>query len=483
MEQTSSAAYPNILVVDYVKKARVASPQLLAKAGQFLHVGYQRLLTFECRGGGFEWYGRAPAVVWLSAYGLQEFSDMARVMDIDKAVITRTQDWLMKQRDRDGTWSNMGGSRGNAIAGVGDPRLLLTSYVVWSLVESGLKDPQLESSIQYLRNHLEDIRDNAYVLALTANALAAWDPKDDSTLKALQWLYELRQEKPEWKACSFPAPGRQSLTYARGDSITIETTALAVLAMLKAAQYPQTVDQALTYLLKSKGPNGTWGSTSATILSLKALVAGTGAQVPGKSGAFTILVNGKEAGTGKVDDFNADVLQLFDLKALTRTGANEIAIRPTGDVQMMYQIVGRHFEPWQGQAPPAEPALDLKVAYDRTELTTADKLHAVATLRYRGQTPTYMVIVDLGIPPGFAPDPAEFDKMVEQKKIDKYTLTARQITLYLGDVRPGDNLTFSYTLQPRYPLKAKSPPTVAYEYYTPANRAEARPVELTVRER
>jgi uncharacterized protein YfaS (alpha-2-macroglobulin family) len=110
MEQTSSAAYPNILVVDYVKKARVASPQLLAKAEQFLQVGYQKLLTFERPGGGFDWWGSGQPVVWLSAYGLLEFSDMARVMDIDTGVIARTQKWLMQQRDADGTWSNIGTS-------------------------------------------------------------------------------------------------------------------------------------------------------------------------------------------------------------------------------------------------------------------------------------------------------------------------------------------------------------------------------------
>ena len=39
MEQTSSAAYPNVLVADYVKKARVANPQILMKAEQHLNVG------------------------------------------------------------------------------------------------------------------------------------------------------------------------------------------------------------------------------------------------------------------------------------------------------------------------------------------------------------------------------------------------------------------------------------------------------------
>ncbi len=41
-EQTSSSAYPNILVVDYIKKTKMASPQMLLKAEQYLNVGYQR---------------------------------------------------------------------------------------------------------------------------------------------------------------------------------------------------------------------------------------------------------------------------------------------------------------------------------------------------------------------------------------------------------------------------------------------------------
>src|SRR6266850_120168 len=100
MEQTSSAAYPNILVVDYVKKARVASPQLLAKAEQFLQVGYQKLLTFERPGGGF---------------------------------VDRTQQWLLKQRAADGTWSTVGGTHGETIDRMGSAKLVLTSFVVWSL--------------------------------------------------------------------------------------------------------------------------------------------------------------------------------------------------------------------------------------------------------------------------------------------------------------------------------------------------------------
>jgi uncharacterized protein YfaS (alpha-2-macroglobulin family) len=264
-EQTSSAAYPNILIVDYIKKNRIASPQVLMKAEQYLNTGYQRLLTFERPGGGFDWWGSGEPLVWLSAYGLQEFADMAKVWPID-----RTQKFLMNKRDKDGTWSNIGATHGETIASMGDPKLLLTSYVTWSLLESGFDRKQLMPSVQYIRDHLKDAGDSAYILALAANALAAFDPKDDSTLEALTRLDKLRKELPEWRAVNFPGKST-SLTYARGDGVTIETTALAAYAMIKTGQFTTSANQALTYLVKTKQGDGTWGSTQATILSLKAL--------------------------------------------------------------------------------------------------------------------------------------------------------------------------------------------------------------------
>src|ERR1700752_3076979 len=178
MEQTSSAAYPNILVVDYVKKARVASPEMLMKAENYLNVGYQKLLTFERPGGGFDWWGSGPPLVWLSAYGLQEFNDMAKVYPVDRGVIDRTQKWLLKQQDKDGTWSNIGATHGETIASMGNAKLLLTSYVAWSLVDSGLKSAEVKKAVEYIRNNLDDAKDNAYILALAANALTSWDAKD-----------------------------------------------------------------------------------------------------------------------------------------------------------------------------------------------------------------------------------------------------------------------------------------------------------------
>jgi hypothetical protein len=66
--------------------------------------GYQGLLTFEVSGGGFSWFGQAPANKILTSYGLMEFADMARVHEVDPRVIERTQQWLAREQQSDGSW-------------------------------------------------------------------------------------------------------------------------------------------------------------------------------------------------------------------------------------------------------------------------------------------------------------------------------------------------------------------------------------------
>ena len=103
-EQTSSSTYPNVLALDYMKRTKKLTPEVHAKAEGYIANGYQRLLTFEVPGGGFSWFGQAPANKILTAYGLMEFNDMAKVSDVDPRLIERTRDWLARQQQPDGSW-------------------------------------------------------------------------------------------------------------------------------------------------------------------------------------------------------------------------------------------------------------------------------------------------------------------------------------------------------------------------------------------
>lgn len=42
--------------------------------------GYNHLLTFEAKSGGYEWFGESPGHEALSAYGLMQFFEMSEVL-------------------------------------------------------------------------------------------------------------------------------------------------------------------------------------------------------------------------------------------------------------------------------------------------------------------------------------------------------------------------------------------------------------------
>jgi uncharacterized protein YfaS (alpha-2-macroglobulin family) len=108
-EQTSSTTYPNVLALDYMQSTGKTTPETQMKAEQYINLGYQRLTTFEVSGGGFSLFGVAPADRMLTAYGLMEFIDMARVFPVDADFVSRAAQWLIAQQDGDGPGRTIAG--------------------------------------------------------------------------------------------------------------------------------------------------------------------------------------------------------------------------------------------------------------------------------------------------------------------------------------------------------------------------------------
>jgi uncharacterized protein YfaS (alpha-2-macroglobulin family) len=126
--------------------------------------------------------------------------------------------------------------------------------------------------------------------------------------------------------------------------------------------------------------------------------------------------------------------------------------------------------------------LDIDVDYDRRELSVNDIVRCTVTVRNNQQMTAKMVIVDVGIPPGFQVLSEDLEKLVKEKVIQKFSLTGRQVILYLDEVRAGSSITIAYRLKATCPVKASSGKAIAYEYYAPdETRAEATPIRLTVK--
>ncbi|MEM4251727.1 MAG: alpha-2-macroglobulin family protein, partial [Candidatus Bathyarchaeia archaeon] len=481
-EQTSSANYPNVLVLDYMKTTKRITPEIQAKAEGFVSLGYQKLVTFEVAGGGFSWFGDAPANKILTGFGLMQFYDMSHVHEVDPRLIRRTQDWLAAQQKPDGSWEpDARFIDEGATNNYHDDRLRIAAYLGWVLAYSGYSGEAVNRAKQYVEKTMTG-KEDPYTLAVIANFAAdfkrdnAWIERASNALIA---KVTEQERSALWKMENVKTP-----TYAQGGMADIETTALAAQALIKAGRSPQLAAKALQFLTEKKDAYGNWHSTQATILALKAfLLSQTRGVSADTEGVIAVKVNGKEAATFRIDKDNNDLLHQVDLKA--STGRNRVELAFSGKGSLLYQIVGRYYTPWTKKIEQQEPlSIDLK--YDRTRLEQDDIATATVTVRNQMRQSAKMVMIDLGIPPGFevlAEDLQEAVHLNAAEKfgnLTKFTVTARQIVLYLDGLKSGQSFSVKYRLKAKYPLKAKTPESRVYQYYNPEIGSKSQPVELSV---
>jgi uncharacterized protein YfaS (alpha-2-macroglobulin family) len=488
-EQTSSSTYPNVLALDYMKRTKKLTPEIHAKAEGYIANGYQRLLTFEVPGGGFSWFGSAPANKILTAYGLMEFSDMAKVYDVDPRLIQRTQEWLAQQQQADGSWNpDSSFINEGATNRYNSDTLRITAYLGWGLENTGYRGPAVEKAKNFVESRLGSSKLDSYTLAVIANFAADYGADRDFTRRTMQMLLDARIEKDDqawWSTDETPV-------YSIGPSASIETTGLAVQALLKWGQASSISRKALRYIAARKDASGAWGTTQATIMALRALLLASEKSSADVRGNLRVLLDGKPVETLPLTPENNDLLHQFVFKGIDAKVAHPVQLQFDGSGGLAYQVVGRYFVPWDQRSTEqklANEALSIDVSYDRTRLAQSDIATATARVKSNLDKTANMVMVDLGIPPGFdllSEDLQSFKEKTATAKtgrLEKFSLTATQAILYFNALAPGEPITLHFRLRAKYPIRAQTFQSRVYEYYDPEVSATARPVQLEVRAR
>ena len=479
-EQTSSSTYPNVLALDYMKRTKKLTPEVHAKAEGYIANGYQRLLTFEVRGGGFSWFGQAPANKILTAYGLMEFHDMAAVSDVDPRLIDRTASWLAAQQQPDGSWKpDTSFINEGATNRYNSDVLRITAYIAWSLANVGFQGPQLARARQYIESHLSSSLDT-YTLAVIANF--AVDMKSDPALtqRVLQALIAAGVQRDDQISWTTGETGFN----ATGASATVETTGLAAQAILKWGQSSETARKALNFLTAKKDAAGTWGTTQATIMAMKSFLLASERSGGDPRGTVHVLLNGMQVESLELTKENNDLFHQYVFKSINTTQSSSVQLTFEGSGSLAYQVVGRSFTPWETKTA-AEP-LSIELRYDRTQLKQDDIATATAIIHNNTHANEKMVMVDLGIPPGFelmSEDLQSFEDKSSNEhsgRLQKFSLTATQAILYFDGLAPSQTITFAYRLRAKYPIHARTFSSRVYEYYDPAVNATVRPLQLQI---
>ena len=470
-EQTSSATYPNVLVLDFLRRAKLQSPEIEAKARAFIDDGYQRLLTFEVPSGGFSWFGTESGDVTLSAYGLVGLSDMSKVRPVDPQLIERTRRFLLASQRDDGSWPSPSPTRSASPSSA----LATTAYVAWALAESGAKGEGLERALAILEG--QEAATDAYDLALFGNALWSGGHRDAASKVAarLATLVERGDGRAHWKS------ERQGVMFSYGEALRVEVTALVAHLFAKLDREPELRAEAHAWLLLRRNGAGAWASSGATVAALRALLDGA-KRVESGDQLVKVRVNGADAGQLRLKQGKRDVHQVLELTENVRPGENLVELDGTAGADISYQLASVHHLPWAGKGRAGESdALSLRVAYSSASVAVGQRLECRVELGWKRNDAMNMPTLEIGVPPGFDVETSDLDRLVRDGRLHRYSLEPSAVIVYLDRLPAASSRRFAFGLRATTRVSALAPASVAYAYYEPEARAKTGPVRVSVR--
>ena len=490
-EQTLSSTYPSVMLLKYYKASGVPNPSLQKKASRFVDLGYHRLLNYREEGGGFSYWGHGSPDVALTAYAVRFLSDASTFTDVDPEIINTAKKWLVGQQVQDGKWTPKYGYDDSG----------LTAYVAATFAQfekrnqDQLKkeDPlqksvheSVQRALAYLSDPHLDLSD-PYTLAEVAIAAQQSGNKAyaSATVARLSKLAATEHGGMYW------ALKHNTPFYGWGHAGRVESTAMTILALstVDSVGNRSLIDAGSLWLLHEKDRYGVWYSGQATVDVLFALLELDSSAPAHADISFSVRVNGRRESQLIVSASNLDAPSIMDISDMVQPGDNTIEIQTgSGLLAASAQAVADYYTPWaNSSAPqtestrPGNPdALRLAVKFDKTEVRAGEEVRCSVDAERIGGQGWGMMIAEVGLPPGADVDRRLLDDVMERSdwSVSHYDILPDRVVFFLWPHAGGTKLTFAF--RPRYGLKARTAPSLLYDYYNPEAQVTLQPGDFNV---
>jgi hypothetical protein len=467
-EQTSSTNYPNVMVLDYLRTNDVADPALVERASGMLDRGYKKLVGFETAQKGYEWFGQAPAHEALTAYGLVQFTDMKRITGVgDDEMMARTAKYLETRRDGQGGYLRDGkalDSFGRASPEVTD------AYVTWALSEAGFTQfgPEFARSAALAQKTSDE-----YLLALTAGTLLNVPSHKSTGMAAARRLAGLQGSEGAWTRAD------HSITRSTGINLHIETTALALLALMKAGGQDDQVRAGVAWLAKNRGGYGEWGATQATVLALRAMTtyANYARRTP-SPGMVIVRLDGKEVGRQSYAAGRREALVFTGLGSALTAGAHTLELVHDGKGDLPYSIAMEYRSLKPATAP--DVVVDLKTQLERSSLKMGETVRLTATVSNKTSSGQPMTLARVGLPGGLTFQTWQLKELREKGQVAFWETRPREVILYFRELAPSEVKTVGIDLVAQVPGEYTGPASSAYLYYGNDKKVWVDPLKVSI---
>jgi hypothetical protein len=298
------------------------------------------------------------------------------------------------------------------------------------------------------------------VMGLAANALFAYH-KDKRAASILNELMKKQEADGSFMGAN------HSITRSTDKALRVETTSLAIMAMLQSDEIKaESLNKAVDYLTKARSGYGDFGNTQSTIMALKALTQFANyAKQTNEDGVLEMYVEGKKVAEQAYKAGERDAIVINGIEKYLTAGKNKLELKyRNAKNPLPYSIAVS----WNSDLPQSakECMVDLKVDLNDTKVKTGETVRLKVKLENKTNQGLPSTMAIIGIPGGCTAQPWQLKEMQEKKLIDYYEISGNQMNIYYRQMAPNEIKLLNFDLKAEVSGKFLSPASSAYLYYT-----------------
>ncbi|KAK0152035.1 Alpha-1-macroglobulin [Merluccius polli] len=461
-EKNMALLASNIYILEYLTNTQQITPEIKARATNFLTGGYHRQLNYKHSDGAYSTFGTGSRNTWLTAFVLRSFVKAKSVIYIDPTVIADAKSWLESKQQDNGCFQKLGSLFNNRMKeGVSDG-VTLSAYVTAALLESNMA-ASINKTMLCLKQSLDD-QSNTYTTALLAYVFTLAGDMETRT-RLLEQLDKVATQEGGnlyWSHSS-----------EKSVSLSVEISSYVLLATLGASPTAADLGYAsriVRWLISQQNSYGGFFSTQDTVVALQALAL-YATLVFSPEGSSTVDI---QFPSGQMTfEINQDNKLLYQERALKDvTGKYSMEMKGTACAFMQLSL---HYNI---PTPRKESSFRIKVIPE-AECNT-NQLRPKHTLKlastYVGKDgSTNMVIVDIKLLSGFVPDPESLTKLKSALLVDHVEHSDDHIFIYLEPFSSHVPINHSIDILRDIEVENLKPAVVKiYDYYQPSDQAETQ---------
>uniref|UniRef100_A0A3B4ZCZ6 Complement C3-like n=1 Tax=Stegastes partitus TaxID=144197 RepID=A0A3B4ZCZ6_9TELE len=414
---------------------------------QHIKTGYTTQLTFRKNDGSFTVHHAYQSSTWLTAYVTKVFSMAYNLEATQSSVICDAIKYLiLKAKQPDGMFVELGYVYSRGMIGDvqgSDSDASMTAFCLIAMQESrticsSTSLPRsIDEAVSYLEKRLPSIT-NPYAVAMTSYALAT----EKKLNKAV--LYQFASsDQSHW-----PVP--------KDHIFTLEATAYALLALVKAFQEAKPI---VRWLSQQQKVGGGYGSTQATIMVY---------QAPEYDLDVDILLPGKSL----IDKYNINTENHYSTR--TFNGINkDIKVTATGTGEAMFRMVSLYYALPKEKESDCE-MFDLNVQLVPVKMSEDERIYklTIEVMFKNKQRNTTMSILDIGLPTGFTFNKDDRKSLAEGRartiakyEMDKVLSERGSLIIFLNKISNIRSEEISFRIHQEMKVGVLQPAAVSvYEY-------------------